>query len=259
MVTHKGAATLMRLIMDLTYVYERCRSAFIISPIQSIQVKGTNNILDILKRWRPFLEYLAKEYSELNIVVNSMREWIEYLDKKYVENEELFFPRPFYIEKEDAEALLQNVKEWINAIINEYEKRGTVLIKEEKIEQILPESLIADLDETTKEDLYDALKCILHLLPTPAAMISMRVAESLVRRYYTKITGNAGINKSWGEILNELEQSKKVKPSILGYLKYLKYKRNEAEHPAKRFTQEESERIFIHIKELLEELKPFLI
>jgi hypothetical protein len=42
---------------------------------------------------------------------------------------------------------------------------------------------------------------------------------------------------------------------ILGYLRYLKEKRNEAEHPGKRFTQEESEKIFIHIKELLEELK----
>jgi ribosomal protein S17E len=87
-------------------------------------------------------------------------------------------------------------------------------------------------------------------------MISLRVAENLVRRYYTKITGGIAMDKSWREILNELEQSKKVKPSILGYLKYLKDKRNEAEHPDKRFTQEESERIFPYIKGLLEELRP---
>jgi len=256
MVTHKGVATLMRLITNLNYVYERCRSASIITPTQFIQVKGEGYILDVLKGWHPFLEYLAKEYSELSKVVNSMRMWIDYLDKKYAENQGLFFSPPFYIETKDAEELSRYAKEWMYTIINEYEKRGTILIKEEKTEQILPESLLASLDETTREDLYDALKCILHLMPTPAAMISMRVAENLVRRYYTKITGNAAINKSWGDILNELEQSKKVKPSILGHLRYLKEKRNEAEHPDKRFTQEESERIFLHIKELLEELKP---
>jgi ribosomal protein S17E len=256
MVTHKGAALLMRLIMDLTYVYERCISASIITPTQSVQVKGENYILDILKRWHPFLEYLAKKYyPELSKVADSMRNWIEYLDKKYAEKWVIFGP-PFYIEIKDAEELSRDVKGWIDTIINEYEKRGTVLIKEESVEEILPESLLAGLDEITKEDLYDALKCILHLLPTPAVMISMRVAENLVRRYYTKITGNTAMGKSWGEILNELEQSKKVKPSVLGYLRYLKEKRNEAEHPGKRFTQEESERIFIHIKELLEELKP---
>jgi len=86
-------------------------------------------------------------------------------------------------------------------------------------------------------------------------MISLRVAENLVRKYYTKITGSIAMGKSWGEILNELEQSKKVKPSILGYLRYLKEKRNEAEHPDKRFAQEESERIFLYVKGLLEELR----
>jgi ribosomal protein S17E len=258
MVTHKAAATLMTLIRDLTYVYERCKSASIIKPTQPIQVKGENYILDILKRWYLTLEYLTKKYHpELSKLANSMRNWMEYLDKKYAERWMIF--TPFYIEKKDAKKLLRDVKEWIDAIINEYEKRGTVLIKEESVEEILPESRLAGLDETTKEDLYDALKCVLHLLPTPAVMISMRVAENLVRRYYTKITGNTAMGKSWGEILNELEQSKKVKLSILGYLRYLKEKRNEAEHPGKRFTQDESERIFIHIKELLEELKPFLI
>ena len=196
MVTHKGAAILMRLIMDLTYVYERCRSASIITHTQPIQVKGENYILDILKRWHPFLEYLAKKYyPELSNVANSMRNWIEYLDKKYAEKWVIFGP-PFYIEIKDAEELSRDVKGWIDTIINEYEKRGTVLIKEESVEQILPESLRAGLDEITKEDLYDALKCILHLLPTPAVMISMRVAENLVRRYYSKITGNTAIKKS---------------------------------------------------------------
>jgi ribosomal protein S17E len=88
-------------------------------------------------------------------------------------------------------------------------------------------------------------------------MISLRAAESIVRKYYKKITGNDPINKNWGDILKELEESKKVKSSILGYLKYLKEKRNEAQHPDKRFTQEESEQLLIKIKDLLEELSKY--
>jgi len=132
--------------------------------------------------------------------------------------------------------------------------QGTTLIKEEAIEQIREYFKKSNIDELTKQDINDALDCILHLLPTPAAMISLRVAENIVRKYYKKITGNDPTNKNWGEILKELEESKKVKSSILGYLKYLKEKRNEVQHPDKRFTQEESEGLLLKIKDLLEEL-----
>ena len=253
MVTHKEASNLMKLMVALTHIYERCKSASTI-PAQNIQVKGENYILDTLTHWHPFLRALSKTYPNLNEVVNSVKEWIIYLDKKYAERPIPLGP-PFYIDTRDAGNLSRDSLNWINTIINEYAKQGLILIREEAIDQILPENLLSGLDEITKEDLKDALTCILHLLPPPAAMISLRVAENLLRKYYTKITGNSATNKSWGEILNELEQNKKVKPSILGYLKYLKEKRNEAQHPDKRFTQEESERIFIHIKELLEELK----
>jgi ribosomal protein S17E len=253
LVTHKAVSNLMRLISDFTYVYERCRSASIITPIQQIQVKGENYLLDVLKRWHPFLKGLSEIYPDLSKVIDSIRGWIEYLDKKYAEKPGLFGP-PFYIDIKDAEKLSQDSLEWINAIINEYAKRQPILIREETINQILPESLLSGLDEITREDLKDALTCILHLLPTPAAMVSLRIAENLVRKYYTKLTGNTATRKSWGDILNELKQSDKVRSSILGYLGYLKEKRNEVEHPDKRFTQEESERIFLYVKGLLEEL-----
>jgi ribosomal protein S17E len=89
-------------------------------------------------------------------------------------------------------------------------------------------------------------------------MVSFRVAENIVRKYYSKLTGKSAVGKSWAEILNELEQSKQLKQSLLGYLRYLKDKRNEAEHPDKRFTQEESERIFLQIKGLLDEIGSIL-
>jgi hypothetical protein len=60
MVTHKVAAGLMELILTLTSVYERCRSASKITPAQSIQVKDSNSILDALQKWYPFVDKLAK-------------------------------------------------------------------------------------------------------------------------------------------------------------------------------------------------------
>jgi len=133
---------------------------------------------------------------------------------------------------------------------------GTALIKEESIDAILPDDLLSRLDEMTRNDLKDALTCILLLIPTPAVMICFRATENILRRYYSKLTGKSASSKSWAELLKELEQSQQLKPPLLGYLRYLKDKRNEAEHPDKRFSQEESERIFLQIKGLLDEIGP---
>jgi|GEM_PF-886575 len=266
MVTHKEAADLMKLILTLTSVYERCRSASKITPTQYIQVKGSNSILDALQKWYPFIDRLAKNYPNLSNVANEIDWWIKYLDRNYtLKNPPPLIdsgPQFHYLQHGDASKLSDDSLQWICAIINEYNKQGTVLIKEEFIEELRKYFEKSNIDKLTKQDLNDALDCILHLLPTPAAMISLRVAESIVRRYYKKITGNDPINKNWddsihknwGGILKELEESKKVKSSILGYLKYLKEKRNEAQHPDKRFTQEESEELLIKIKGLIEEL-----
>jgi hypothetical protein len=202
MVTHKEAARLMRLISDLTSLHERCRNTSTITPV---------DILCILQYWYPFLDNLANYYTNLSQVTHLIKIYIDHLDKKYFETSQP-------IEYNDALELSEYSKYWIDIIINEFNMRGTTLIKEEAIEQIREYFEKSNIDELTKQDLNDALDCILHLLPTPAAMISLRVAESIVRRYYKKITGNDPINKNWGEILKELEESKKVKSSILGYL-----------------------------------------
>jgi hypothetical protein len=252
MVTHKLTANLMRLVLELTSIYEKCNA---LRSVQSISVKGENGILNVLKRWHLFLNNLAKNYyPNLSNVADEVKGWIEYLDKKYSEQTILLGPQ-INIGAGDAVKLSFHLQQWIDVIINEFEKQGPILIKEEEYRIILSKNLLSNLDELTKQDMTDALSCILHLLPTPAAMISLRVAESIVRKYYKKVTGNNPIGKSWGEMLNELEQSKKVKPSILDYLKYLKDVRNEAQHPDKRFAQEESEQLFLKVKKLIEEIK----
>lgn len=251
MVTHGGACNLMGLIKDLSYIYERCR-ATTLYPNQYTQVKGKNLILEALKRHLPLLECLADTYSDLNQVSSSAKEWVIYLDKKYPEQPQGIFGRAtMNLSIEDAKKLQEESNQWINRIIDEYAKDRTVFIRNE----IFPDSLLQHLDELTREDLKDALNCIFNLLPTPAAMIAFRATEHIVRQYYTKITKKSARGKSWKTILDELERNQQTNMSLINYLDYLRDKRNEAEHPDKRFTQEESERVLLHIKGLLEELK----
>jgi len=59
---------------------------------------------------------------------------------------------------------------------------------------------------------------------------------------------------TWGQIIKELTQNSKTDQIILGYLSYLNKKRIDAAHPYRRYNQEESETVLLHIKNILEEI-----
>ena len=187
MVTHRAVYNLMNLIQDLSYLYERCRSASTIQPTQYCQVKGENRLLEALERQLPLLDMLSKTYTSLEGIYTSANEWAIYLGKKYPERQE-FLRQSINVDLEDAKKLSKKANEWMIAITNEYAKQKTVFIREETIGELLPACLLLHLDEFTKQDLKDAVSCILQLIPTPAAMICFRAAENIIRIYYTKIT-----------------------------------------------------------------------
>lgn len=242
----------MRLVLDLNYVYERCHGV-LLTPSQSVEVKGQNYILAALKMQLPLVESLGNRFASIKSIKDSMDEWIAYLDKKYSE-QQIFLGPPTRLDQRDAENLQRDCNNWMNSVMTVFAEDGTVLLKQEAINTILPDTLKKGLDDITREDLNDGISAIFHLLPTPGAMILFRVAENIVRKYYSKITGKQSGNLSWGKMLQELEQIQQPNSSLLGYLRYLKDKRNEAEHPDKRFSQEETERILLQIKGLLEEV-----
>lgn len=254
MVTRLGVFRLMCVMNDLSYVYERCRSVTV-QPSQLTQVKEENYILDALKRPQQSIATLAQNFHEIKSVVDGLANWIAYLDKGYVLQSALFGGKPMYLERTDAECLAKDIEQWRATILAIYQQQRTVLIKEDNLDSVFPNSMLSKLDDLAKEDLNDAISCVLHLFPTPASMISLRVAENIVRKYYERITGNSASGKMWSQLLQEMETQPLIKKSTLGYIRFLKDKRNEAEHPDKRFTQEESERILLNIKDLLEELK----
>lgn len=99
------------------------------------------------------------------------------------------------------------------------------------------------------QDMEDAIKTILTGLWTPSVMITLRGVEGVLRNYYNKITGKNPIQTNgyflnWNDILKELKQ-KGVKGEIMVNLEFLKERRNEAEHPDKRFDQYYAERTFL--------------
>jgi hypothetical protein len=223
-----------------------------LTPYQFVPVKGDNFILSVLQQQYPLIDELSNFFPNLVAPRDSVRDWMAYLDKKYPKLG-LLGPLP-NLEVDDAKRLAKDVHSWFTEIMNAYSKQETVLVKEETVDTLFPKQLLAKLDEMTRADLDDGINCILHLLPTPAAMILLRVAENIVRKYYAKTTGETSDKVLWGEMLKELEQGQQIRKPLLGYLEYLRDKRNEAEHPDKRFNQEEAERLLIEVKGLLDEV-----
>ena len=104
------------------------------------------------------------------------------------------------------------------------------------------------LYEISKNDFSDAAKCLLLGAATPAAMITLRGAEEIVRQYYHYKTGKDYTEKPWGTITKELRGQKNVNQDLLQYLDYIrKTKRNLTQHLEKIYTQREAERIFMEI------------
>jgi len=187
--------------------------------------------------------------------MNNINQWLQYINTKYLSLK----PQPantvISLDMLDGTALTDAATQWLTALLNTFNKEETVFISQEDVYRLFTKEILDKLDAVSKEDLVDGITCILNVLPTPAAMIILRATESIVRRYYAKVTGNS-INKiAFGTMIKELETKN---DRLTGYLSYLKQKRDEAEHPDKRFKQEEAERMLIQLKELIEEVKDSL-
>jgi hypothetical protein len=243
----------MQLMVNISYVYESCRRTALIVPNQNVPVKGDGFVLPVLQQAHHVVMNLSVSIHSLMSTAQEMGDWVVFLDKKYGEQLNWFGPPPYNLDAIDGKNLAKDSQRWMNELLKTYSESGTVTITEESIGKLLLPEFLGKLDPLTRDDIGDGVSCVLHLLPTLGAMILLRVAENAVRRYSEKLTGKPA-DSSWGDILNELDKTPRVKKSIIGYLHYLKDMRNEAQHPDKRFTQEEAERVLIQVKGLLEEL-----
>jgi hypothetical protein len=103
------------------------------------------------------------------------------------------------------------------------------------------------LSREIKEDLSSAVICLLVGEWTPAVMIALRAAEEAARKYYEfKTKTPLEKFKSWKWLVEELKRHN-VTQSLLGHLDFVREKRNDAEHPGKRFLRDEAETTFMQV------------
>lgn len=253
MTTNHIVSLLLRLARDLDYVYERSRSVRINEEDTSIPVKGPNFLLAVIKRQIKLMEILGKKFPELKDIKKSMEIWIKRLDKNYKEQNDEKSTRQLKLKFIDAFELQEESSKWLSAVIRAYEKPVTAILDQQKLYSIIPTSHYRKLDAIGKNDLHEGISVLQHGFPTSSSMILFRVGEKLIQKYYKKIIKKPPKNLTWGQMISELKQIKNYNETILGYLTYLNKKRIDTVHPYRRYSQEECEKVLIHIKNLLDE------
>ncbi len=212
------------------------------------QVKGRNGL-------RARLDWVTNEIERLDFALETrqLHEWLDRLGR--------YRGRTRLTEK-DALELVQVIHSWATLIGKDLYDRPVI---EVNIQTLRPVDIAAGprafvqyvtwkhLSRLTKSGLSDATKCLAVGASTASAMACFRVAEDIVRRYFAVKTHSKPPN-NWKELLGRLLKAPDVKASLLGHLDYLRDRRNEAEHPDRLFTQEQAERIFITVIDLLHEI-----
>lgn len=108
-----------------------------------------------------------------------------------------------------------------------------------------------------ENDLKDGMTSLIVGMWTPTVMITLRAVEGILRKFYVKLTRKSfalvdGTFLNWGHILQELESFRpSIDSELLDNLKYLKNKRNEAQHPENRFTKDVAESSFFKALEVM--------
>jgi hypothetical protein len=150
----------------------------------------------------------------------------------------------------------------------EYKSPNGILDYNKLIHNGLPELLGSDLINDLSSvqivlgDLSDSLLCALYSLPTPSVMLSLRAVEGMLRYAHNKLSNKPLSKEGWDQLQNEISSELKDRGIPLeeldGYLSYIRTKRNEAEHPNKRFTQKDAEDMLIHAKYAIAEINKIL-
>ena len=148
--------------------------------------------------------------------------------------------------------LLSKAQDWYNFIEKLFGVCLFSTLSEDSVLKLFPEELTNQIGDKSSNDIRDAVWCLVYSLPTPAAMLLFRTAEGELRKYVKKVAGEPC--DKWYKNLEKLEKSDKANRSIKKEFDWLKDKRNEVEHPDKRYTQDEAEEILHRLSGLLKSI-----
>jgi len=112
-------------------------------------------------------------------------------------------------------------------------------------------------DSSRLIEFREGCKALIFGLPTAAGFHFVRLCERLLRELYKKETGKDVERKTWGKILDELEDyyRSKERPEVLSLISYLKKIRDQVAHPEKFLTQQDAEALYIYTLDLIKKLK----
>jgi len=127
------------------------------------------------------------------------------------------------------------------------------------IKEFLSEELVSFLEKIEVTDLTEGTSCILVGSATAAEHITLRAAESILRRWYYYKTGTKLEYKAWGRVLDKLSEEypdEAKRPKEIAVLGYLKLRRDEVAHPERISTLTEAESTLLTVCSLIERVKP---
>lgn len=156
------------------------------------------------------------------------------------------------IKGNEKRVVLEKAKYWYDLVQNLFGNCLFSTLSEDSVSKLFPEELTDQIGDKNSNDIRDAVWCLVYSLPTPAAMLLFRTAEGELRKYVKKVAGKPC--DKWNDNLKKLEESGKANRSIKKDFDWLKDKRNEVEHPDKRYTQDEAEEILHRLSGLLKSI-----
>jgi len=173
------------------------------------------------------------------------------LEKKYQYSDKT-------LDLEDEQDLKRDAKVWIELLAKSvgtriaFEPTKPIILNTESLMQaatdysnpFFDDKVWGALVEVARNDFRETTRCFMAAAWTAAAMTALRGAEAVLRQYYELKTQAKGGEKPWAEIVEELEKMPDVDKTLLGYLNFIRERRNETQHPEKTYDQRESENIF---------------
>ena len=160
------------------------------------------------------------------------------------------------LQEEDRIHFIEIFVGLIKEIVDRVEDSKISLNLEPKKSLDVDKKLLKILDKSARADLDEGFTLLQSGHTTSAYMIFMRVAEFLVQQYYKKITGYYPKNDdaAWGQMLFSLqdEYKSKIDKNFANLLYYLKDKRNEAQHPGKRFDEKDCNKLTMYLTEYVD-------
>ena len=214
-------------------------------------IEDLKEIVFVCKNTKPTRTKNETVYS----LIDKCEEAIKILSKKYPRK--TMFGNKNDLQKEDRIELLEGFGNDLNNLGEMLVENTDIILNLEPKQNLdVNKKSLKVLDKSARLDLEEGLTLLQLGHTTASYMILMRVAESFVIKYHQKITNKIPPTneRAWGTLLENLKpiQVSKDDFNFKNILWFLKDRRNEAQHPGKRFTEKDCNKLLVFLTECVD-------